>query len=155
MTIVVVLKFLNFLEYRWLNKKILKSRVWDLNICCGKQDGGGINADIKKYVDLPNFTQISDIYHLPFTDKQFENVLCAHTMEHVARPEDFYKELTRVGKNVTLVLPPVWDLGAVLDILEHKWIFLTWRVKFNHLPKYIKLPLADWWQKRFGQTLKA
>lgn len=51
----------NFLSYRILKNKTLKSRKWDLNICCGKTDGGGINADIKKHKDVPNFILIKNI----------------------------------------------------------------------------------------------
>jgi len=153
--ILIVLRLLNNFEYKYLNNKILVSQKWDLNICSGKKDGGGINADVKKYIDLPNFVLIEDIYHLPFKDKEFKDVLCAHTLEHVDDPNAFYKELRRVGEKVTVVLPPIWDLGATFNVFEHKWIFLTLKTKHLSLPPKVHLPLSNFVHKHFGQVFHA
>lgn len=74
-------------------------------------------------------------------------MLCSHTLEHVENPALFYNELTRVGKEVTVVIPPLWDICAVLNIFEHKWIFLNFKKEHKTLPKYIKLPLSCFIQK--------
>ncbi|MDP3093359.1 MAG: methyltransferase domain-containing protein [bacterium] len=87
----------HYFSYTILKNKTLKKRKWGLNICCGRTDGGGVNADIKKHKDLPDFVLIKDVYNLPFTDKQFKYVLCSHTIEHVDDPKRFYQELKRVG----------------------------------------------------------
>ena len=63
------------------------------NICCGRTDGGGINADIVQHGDVPNFVKLDSIYRLPFADGQFEVVLCSHTAEHVQYPQRFDREL--------------------------------------------------------------
>ena len=54
----------NILSYKILKNKTLHSRKWDLNICCGKTDGMGVNADIKKHKEVPNFpiVLIEDTY---------------------------------------------------------------------------------------------
>ena len=145
----------NFYSYTILKTKIFRSQEWDLNICCGKSDGGGVNADIFMHLEVPNFVYIDDIYNLPFENNQFESVLCSHTMEHVEFPDLFYKELSRVGKDITVVIPPVYDLAAMLNFLEHKWIFLSFKKKHNKLPAYIKLPFSRTVQKIFGQRLHA
>lgn len=146
----------NLLSYKILKNKVLRSRSWGLNICCGKSDGGGINADVVKHKDLPNFMLIEDIYNLPFKDGQFENVLCSHTIEHVDDPVRFYNELQRVGKNVILVLPPLWDISAsLMNIFEHKWVFLTFKKVHNKLPAFIPLPFAKRFQRRWGQKISA
>jgi SAM-dependent methyltransferase len=145
----------NYLSYTLEKKKILESQKWDLNICCGKTDGGGLNVDIFMHKDLPRFQLVGSIYNLPFENGAFESVLCSHTMEHVEDPERFFAELQRVGKTVTLVVPPLYDLAAVLNIVEHKWIFLTFRKKHHSLPNYIQLPFALHFQERFGQRVKA
>ena len=145
----------NIVSYRFMKRRVLESRVWDLNICCGKTDGGGVNADIVKHTSVPNFLMIEDIYNLPFRDKHFEKVLCSHTIEHVDDPGKFYQELVRVGKEVKVVVPPLWDLSAALNILEHKWIFITLKKEHSTLPLHIKLPLADFIQRTFGQRIKA
>lgn len=143
----------HILDYRVLKIRDFNSRKWDLNISCGPTDGGGLNADIIKR-DVPHFVLVKDIYHLPFKNKQFNNIVCSHTMEHVDDPDRFFKELTRVSKNVTLIIPPAWDLAAVAWVLEHKWQFLTIRsMHVNELPRKVRLP---YWsiQERLGQRVK-
>lgn len=146
---------LNRISYKFLKNRIISRQSWDLNICCGNTDGGGVNADIVKHSDLPNFVLLDDIYQLPFEDKQFEHVLCSHTIEHVDHPLKFHDELQRVGKKITYLVPPIWDVTAALNFFEHKWLFLTCSTEFNTPPKHIKLPFADKLQKRIGQTIKA
>lgn len=151
--LVITLFLLNVLSYRILKPRIIRQRkTWDLNICCGDTDGGGVNADIVAQ-DVPNFVLTNDIYKLPFKDGEFEHVLCSHTIEHVDDPDAFWAELNRVGKHVTLIIPPVWDLAAALNIFEHKWIFLTARKQHQRLPRHIKFSFAQRYQNRFGQVV--
>lgn len=152
---ILILLINHYLSYIVLKNRVLRRNKWDLNICCGKTDGGGINADIFKHEDVPNFVLVDNIYNLPFKNNQFENVLCSHTMEHVENPPLFYKELKRVGKKITIILPPLWDISAVFCFFEHRWIFLTFRKEHKKLPKYVKLPIAEFIQKKRGQKIKA
>jgi len=146
----------NILSYKILKDRIIESRKWDLNICCGRTDGGGVNADVKKYGDIQNFKLIKDVYSLPFQDKQFKNVLSSHTIEHLDDPKRFFDELKRVGSSVTLIVPPLWDVWAsLLNIWQHKWIFLTFKKKHTKLPKYVALPFAKTFQRTFGQYIGA
>lgn len=145
----------NFISYHIMKKRVLLSRIWDLNICCGKTDAGGINADIVQHSSVSNFQMIDDIYNLPYADKNFETVLCSHTIEHVEDPARFFKELIRVGRIVKIVVPPLWDISAAFNFFEHKWIFLTFKKEHSTLPPFIKLPFANNIQKRFGQRIKA
>ena len=147
--------FLNWLSYRLLNGRILKRQTWDLNVCCGKTDGGGVNVDIVQHAGVPNLVLVDDIYRLPFQDGQFETVLCSHTMEHVERPLDFYRELKRVGREVTIVVPPLWDLSAAFNLFEHKWIFLSLNTEHRELRNYVPMPLASWVHRWFGQRIHA
>lgn len=145
----------NFISYKLLKKRIIERQKWDLNICCGKTDGGGLNVDIVKHKELPNFQLINDITDLPYNDDQFETVLTSHTIEHVDDPEAFFCELQRVGKKVTIVVPPLWDITAAFNILEHKWVFLTLCKEHNTLPKFLKLPFSQKIHKSWGQKIKA
>jgi hypothetical protein len=150
---IAALFLLNLLSYRILKPRIIRGRQkWDLNICCGDVDGKGLNADIVAQ-DVPNFVLTPDIYRLPFKDGEFEHVLCSHTIEHVDDPDAFWAELNRVGKQVTLILPPLWDPAAALNIFEHKWIFLSWRKRHHTLPRRIQLSGAHLYQRRFGQVV--
>jgi len=150
----LLLWFLNHLSYSLFKNRVLRKQKWDLNICCGKTDGGGINADIMPHLKVPCMT-IVDIYTLPFRNNQFNTVLCSHTIEHTDDPGRFYSELKRVGKYVTLVIPPLWDISAVLNIIEHRWIFLSFKKEHNTLPKYVRLPFSGVIQKLIGQRVSA
>jgi SAM-dependent methyltransferase len=154
--ITAIVVFLHWYSYRYLKNSIVRSRRWDLNICCGKTDGGGINADIVQHDGgVPGFVNLVSIYRLPFADKQFDVVLSSHTAEHVDYPRRFDRELRRVGKEVVYILPPVWDLAAALNIREHKWLFLTMRKVHARLPPAIPLPFARKLQSRLGQKITA
>ena len=154
--LVILLPVLNFLSYRVMGGIIRRRHErWDLNICCGRTDGGGVNVDIVNHADVPNLIVVDDIYELPFTTGQFEHALCSHTIEHVEDPKAFYEELQRVSKEVTLVVPPLWDLSAVLNVFEHRWVFLTFRKEHHELPAYIELPFAQHFQAKLGQKIRA
>lgn len=152
---VLGLKLLNVLSYSVLKGRVLRSRTWGLNVCCGKTDGGGVNADIVRHAEVPNFVLLDSIEHLPFRDGEFETVLCSHTIEHVEDPERFFEELQRVGGEVTLVIPPLWDLSAAFNVLEHRWLFLTMRKTHRRLPPRVRLPLAGFIQRHLGQRIHA
>ncbi|MEL7296048.1 MAG: methyltransferase domain-containing protein [Pseudomonadota bacterium] len=154
-TITAIIVFLHWYSYRHLKTRIVEARDWDLNICCGKFDGGGVNVDIVRHADLPNFVRVDNVYQLPFDDQQFDTVLCSHTAEHVDDPDRFDRELRRVGKTVVYVLPPVWDLAAALNVLEHRWIFLSLRKVHYRLPRRVKLPFARRLQATIGQRVNA
>jgi hypothetical protein len=143
--------FAHFVSYFLQKTQILNGQKWDLNICCGKTDGGGLNVDIVKHQELPRFLLVDNIYDLPFKDHEFDAVLCSHTMEHVADPKLFHAELQRVGRSVTLVVPPLYDIAAVLNLLEHKWIFLTFKKRHHTLPNFVAMPFADKIHRRLGQ----
>jgi hypothetical protein len=154
--IIAALMFLlNYISYQLMKQRILKRQTWDLNICCGKTDGGGVNADIMAHAPVNNYCHLDDIYNLPFADKQFEHVLCSHTIEHVEDPELFDIELRRVGKHVTYVLPPIWDVSAAFNFFEHRWLFLTLRKEHSELPPYTKLLFSHKLQSLLGQRINA
>ena len=154
-TVTAVIVFLHWYSYRYLKNDIVRRRRWDLNICCGTTDGGGVNADIVQHRELPNFVKIDNIYSLPFADGQFETALCSHTAEHIAYPQRFDRELRRVAKIVVYILPPIWDLAAALNIWEHKWLFFTVRKVHHVLPSRIPLPFARRLQAKIGQKITA
>jgi SAM-dependent methyltransferase len=150
-----IIVFLHWYSYRHLKLAIIARRRWDLNICCGTTDGGGVNVDIVKHADLPNFVKVDNIYSLPFRDAEFDTVLCSHTIEHIEYPRRFDRELRRVAKNVVYIIPPVWDLAAAFNIWEHRWIFLTVRKVHSRLPRRVELPFARRLQARIGQRVTA
>lgn len=146
---------LNWLSYCVMKNRILNSRSWDLNVCCGRTDRGTINTDIVNHANVANLI-LADPLNLPFKDKAFNSVVCSHTAEHIQDPELLMAELNRVGKEVTIIVPPIWDLAASLNLFEHRWIFLCFRKKYiNCLPKRIRIPLAASVQKVLGQFIHA
>ncbi|MPN43517.1 hypothetical protein SDC9_191077 [bioreactor metagenome] len=99
---------------------------------------------------------ISDVTRLPHPDGAFEHVLCSHTIEHVPDPKAMFQELRRIGKNVTILVPPLWDFTAALNPFEHQVIFLSLTSRHeNELPRFFRFAPARWLQARFGQKINA
>jgi hypothetical protein len=153
--VVIILRLLNHLNSNILKRRIVARKEWDLNICCGKTDGGGINVDVFPHIDIPNFLHISDIYNLPFRDGSFESVLCCDTIARVDDPQRMYNELKRVGKDITLVVTPIWDICSAFNIFKNRYVFLTCRKDHHDLPIHFRLPLAKTVQQLFGLSLYA
>jgi hypothetical protein len=146
----------HYASYRWIKERTLRERVWDYNICCGTTDGGGINADIVQHANVPRFELINDVARLPHADKTFERILCSHTIEHVPDPKAMFRELRRIGRNVTILVPPLWDFTAALNPFEHQVIFLSLRSRHeNTLPPFIRFAPAQWLQSIAGQRINA
>lgn len=146
----------HYASYQFIKNRALRERKWDYNICCGTTDGGGINADIMKHGDVPRFELITDVTKLAHPDGVFQHVLCSHTLEHVPDPEAMFRELRRIGRNVTILVPPLWDFTAALQPLEHQVIFLTLKSRHeNHLPPFIRYWPARWLQASLGQRIEA
>ena len=89
-------------------------------------------ADIHNYVndfkkkDL-KFTKIEPNAKLPFKDKEFDYVICAHVIEHVDDPIFFKKEIERIGKSGYIELPTRLNdnmvFGCDEEVFGHKWWF--------------------------------
>jgi ubiquinone/menaquinone biosynthesis C-methylase UbiE len=63
--------------------------------------------DIKKF-DLPGFVEqsIGDIHHLPYEDKQFDTVICCHTIEHLTGLPQCINELIRIARKEVIIVTP-------------------------------------------------
>ena len=109
-----------------------------------------------KHGDVPRFELVTDVTKLAHPDGAFEHVLCSHTLEHVPDPAAMFRELGRIGKNVTVLIPPLWDFTAALQPLEHQVIFLTLKSRHeNRLPPFIRYWPARWLQASLGQRIEA
>ena len=73
------------------------------------------------------FTKIEPDKKLPFNDKEFDYVICAHVIEHVNDPIFFKKEIERIGKSGYIELPTRLNdnmvFGCDEEIFGHKWWF--------------------------------
>jgi len=146
----------HYASYQFIKNRALRERKWDYNICCGTTDGGGINADIMKHGEVPRFELVNNVTRLSHPDGAFEHVLCSHTLEHVPDPKAMFRELRRIGKNVTILVPPLWDFTAALQPLEHQVIFLTLKSRhLNSLPPFVRYWPARWLQRSLGQRIEA
>ena len=68
---------------------------------------------------------IGDVTELPFVDKEFDVVIAGEIIEHMENPEEFAKELCRVGKVVALSTVNTKSENAIKhgDYPEHIWEF--------------------------------
>lgn len=154
--IVAGLWFGNFLSYRLIKDRVLRERSWDYNICCGTTDGGGINADIVQHGSVKRFELVEDVTTLAHATRAFDHVLCSHTLEHVDEPQAMFEELRRVGRHVTVLVPPLWDLAGALNPFEHRVVFLTLRSRHeDRLPRFIRYAPGRWVQRIWGQRVRA
>jgi hypothetical protein len=113
-------------------------------------------ADIYDYAeDFKNknlkFTKIEPDTRLPFKDKEFDYVICAHVMEHVNDPISFKKEIERIGKSGYIELPTRLNdnmvFGCDEEIFGHKWWCefdddnkkLIFTKKINALEKFVSV----------------
>lgn len=65
----------------------------------------------------------ADGEQLPFTDKEFDYVICNQVLEHVEHPETFVKEQSRIGKRGYIETPSL--IGEQLfPKKSHKWAIL-------------------------------
>ena len=78
----------------------------------------------------------------------------ADIVKHVESPEAFFRELQRVGKEVTLITPPLWDLIAVLNFTVHRWIVISFRKEHTQMPLLIPYPLGILYFRLFGQAIR-
>ncbi len=64
---------------------------------------------------------VGDALHMPFEDKEFDFIIASHIAEHIDDPEQFCKELARVGKRGYIETPGVVD-EFFLNEPFHKWM---------------------------------
>ena len=64
---------------------------------------------------------VGDALNMPFGDKEFDFTIASHIAEHIDDPEQFCKELARVGKRGYIETPGAVD-EFFLNEPFHKWI---------------------------------
>jgi len=98
-----------------LRKLDISSDDWVLEI------GGGQNPFIRSDVLADKFLSdnteragslivdrpivICDAHYLPFVDASFDYVFCSQILEHLEKPEQFFKEIARIGKRGYIETP--------------------------------------------------
>ncbi|MBU1102472.1 class I SAM-dependent methyltransferase [Patescibacteria group bacterium] len=94
--------------YYWQRGKIKKVVCADvsekmLQLCRERLKETDLEYELKIFTQLP----------LPFADKQFDNILCFETIEHIAQPSLFLKEISRIikpGGILVLTMPNIlWE----------------------------------------------
>jgi hypothetical protein len=106
-------------------------------------------------VEAQRTSLINDIYNLLFKNGQLVSILCSHTIEHVDDPEQFDGELRRVDRKVHYIIPPLWDVGAAFNFLEHKWIFRTLKKDYKWLQHQMILPFVRFFDRQNMRSIIA
>ena len=113
-------------------------------------------ADIHDYendfkIKNLKFTKIEPDKKLPFKDKEFDYVVCAHVIEHVNDPIFLKKEIERIGKSGYIELPTRLNdnmvFGCDEEIFGHKWWFefdddekkLVFSKKINAIDQFVSV----------------
>ena len=95
------------------------------------------------------YTHFKPNEKLPFKDKEFDFIICAHVLEHVPDPFHLKSEIERIGKAGYIELPTKLNdnlvFGSDEEILGHKWWFefdddnqkLVFAKKIDALEKFL------------------
>jgi len=130
-----------------------------LEVGCGRGYLAGLLAerwtvnavDIVIPADLParkprvRFKQAS-IENLPFRDREFDTVVCTHTLEHVQHLDRAIAELRRVAARRVIVVVPRqrpyrYTFNLHLHFFPYRWSLEPW---FGHQPGAEIRDLGDW-----------
>jgi len=99
----------------------------------------------KKYNNEKRFVQCN-VETTPFDDKEFDFVIASHILEHVDNPEQFCKEMMRIGKRGYIEVPtPLWDNlvdGPHFSKYGHKW-WITFDDHKNSIIVNKKINIVD------------
>ena len=67
-----------------------------------------------------------NVFPYPFTDKQFDYIICTHVLEHLADPVRACQELSRIGKAGYLEVPYFGaDVFVRNNDVIHRWLCLA------------------------------
>lgn len=109
-----------FLRYVFAEKHIrpiLHKKKFSLDIGCGNTVEGDVSIDLFivksehridiniEYSLFDNFI-IADAQDLPFRNSVFQVVRCSHVLEHLKEPLKGIKEMSRVSKEMAIILVP-------------------------------------------------
>jgi SAM-dependent methyltransferase len=131
----------------------------------------GLDIDSEHSRKLGIADEFYDGKVFPFTDQQFDAILCNQVLEHVFNPDEFLGEICRVMKpsaKMVLTVPFVWDeheqpydyaryssfgLKALLEknglrILDHEKIGADSSVLFQLINAYL-YKVTEHWNKYF------
>lgn len=75
----------------------------------------------KAYIPSDKKMVVGDALNMPFKNKEFDFIIASHIAEHIDDPEQFCKELARVGKRGYIETPGRVD-EFFLNEPFHKWI---------------------------------
>lgn len=75
----------------------------------------------KAYIPSDKKMVVGDALNMPFENKEFDFIIASHIAEHIDDPEQFCKELVRVGKRGYIETPGRVD-EFFLNEPFHKWI---------------------------------
>ena len=93
----------------------------------------------KAFVPADKKMVVGDALNMPFKDREFDFIIASHIAEHIDNPEQFCKELARVGKRGYIETPGAFD-EFFLNEPFHKWIVskkgncLVFKEKTNFKP---------------------
>lgn len=77
------------------------------NVICDKYQNDNTERGEDSLKKGNAFLVLGDAENLPFQDKSFDYVIASHLLEHLYNPQDFFKEIIRVGKAGYIETPTI------------------------------------------------
>jgi hypothetical protein len=97
-TVTAIIVFLHRYSYSYLESSIVSRRQWDLKVCCGTTDGGGVNV---VYVLPPSWDPVAAL-NIWEHKRLFLTVRKVHHTLPRCTPLPFARKLqARIGQRVT------------------------------------------------------
>lgn len=118
-----------------------------LDVGCGHAPQGDVNVDLlvrdsdlrwnQDVSDIPNFVKASAEY-LPFKTASFEEVYCAHLLEHFDDPNPAIQELFRVSNKLVKIIVPfaLFSISDFFLYLGKKFLVRKEWMKRHHKRYY-------------------
>jgi 2-polyprenyl-3-methyl-5-hydroxy-6-metoxy-1,4-benzoquinol methylase len=84
------------------------------------------------------------IYELPFEDDRFDLVLCLEVLEHLERPADAVRELTRVARRDLVISVPFEPYFRLMALLRGRYV-----ARLGSHPEHVN----NWHRRTFARFL--
>jgi hypothetical protein len=130
------------------------------DILCDRyiHDNGQRAGEFGIVIDRPFV--VADAYHLPFSNKSFDYVICSHILEHMEHPKEFITEITRVGKRGYIEVPSAlserifgWDFHHWFCTVESNILVLRKKKEGERFKGFFHRIIAHsiWFRRFFEQ----
>lgn len=79
-------------------------------------------GQVPNELQAPLHARAADVYALPYEDDAFDLVVCCEVLEHLERPADGLREVSRVAKDFVLLSTPWEPVWRAMNLARGKYV---------------------------------